>query len=317
MDMKTFSEKIQSFYNGVPPAILKADEPTGEPPMELFITDEHTEYFLTLKTGSESNHGLLTGILSLTSLSGFILALLFAFIGKWESAGLLVLYGTPLALIPFLWESRRKIPLPIIFNRRTREVYFDHNGKLFHTPWDNIQALAYEFEVFSPYVGSMSNASLEILIRRLGEPETALMLSLGAPMGKNLEMQKGFWEYLRAYMNNGPWFDENGNHSESDTFIRSHLSIDTRGSSFLANTRQDLAQKKAAAEGKNYLSGTDAFLLISTFVFHPAYVVQDLTYNIAKRRSRNCWPEIVLERLRPDGPTTRLIDLERERGLEV
>ncbi|SDU91580.1 hypothetical protein [Pseudomonas mucidolens] len=30
---------------------LEADKPTGEQPMELFITDEHTEYYLALKAG--------------------------------------------------------------------------------------------------------------------------------------------------------------------------------------------------------------------------------------------------------------------------
>ena len=30
---------------------LEADKPTGGPPMELFVTDEHTEYYLALKAG--------------------------------------------------------------------------------------------------------------------------------------------------------------------------------------------------------------------------------------------------------------------------
>ncbi|WP_169338852.1 hypothetical protein [Stutzerimonas azotifigens] len=45
--------------------------------------------------------------------------------------------------------------------------------------------------------------------------------------------------------------------------------------------------------------------------------LQAYTYAIAKRRCCNRWPQIVTERLHPDGPTTRLIDLERERGLDV
>ena len=69
--------------------------------------------------------------------------------------------------------------------------------------------------------------------------------------------------------------------------------------------------------GKNYLSPSDAILLAGHALFHPASLMEDLVYKIAKRRARNRWPEIVLERLRPDGPTTRLIDLERERGLDV
>lgn len=45
--------------------------------------------------------------------------------------------------------------------------------------------------------------------------------------------------------------------------------------------------------------------------------IQEFTYNVAKRRSRNRWPQIVTKRLQADGPTTRLIDLERERGVDV
>ncbi len=38
--------------------------------------------------------------------------------------------------------------------------------------------------------------------------------------------------------------------------------------------------------------------------------VQNFTYSIAKRRARSQWPTLVKERLRPDGPSNRLIDLE-------
>jgi hypothetical protein len=65
------------------------------------------------------------------------------------------------------------------------------------------------------------------------------------------------------------------------------------------------------------LSGIDAALLVGYIFFYPADWIQEFTYNVAKRRSRNRWPKIVTERLQPDGPTTRLIDLERERGLDV
>lgn len=31
--------------------LLRADETTGEKPWEMFITDEHTEHYLAIKTG--------------------------------------------------------------------------------------------------------------------------------------------------------------------------------------------------------------------------------------------------------------------------
>lgn len=43
-----------------------------------------------------------------------------------------------------------------------------------------------------------------------------------------------------------------------------------------------------------------------------SYATAPFTYAIAKRRSRSQWPELIRERLRPDGPTTRLVDIEHE-----
>ncbi len=82
-------------------------------------------------------------------------------------------------------------------------------------------------------------------------------------------------------------------------------------------TLAKLAKKKAANGSKNYLEWTDAFMLTWEVLSYPMNWLQAFTYKIAKRRSRNRWPKIVSERLQPDGPTTRLIDLERERGLDV
>jgi hypothetical protein len=112
-------------------------------------------------------------------------------------------------------------------------------------------------------------------------------------------------------MNNGPWFDKNGNSSESDTFVKNLLASNIKQSEFLGYTRQVITDKKAAADGKNYLSGIDAAMFLGNLFFHPLNLVQDFTYKIAKRRSRNRWPKIVLERLQSDGPTTRLLDIEK------
>jgi len=221
-------------------------------------------------------------------------------------------------ILPLLWETLRPLPLPILFNRRTREVYFDHNGELYHSPWDDIQALAGEFVMVGPHTGGMRNASLEILLRRLGEPDNALLVSLGLPMGKTLQMQKGFWEWLRAYMDNGPWFDENGQRSESDVFVKQMLKAGSiKRTDWHKLTLAKIAQEKADNGGKNYLSANDALMLFFEMLFYPMSWLHTFTYNIAKRRSRNRWPQIVSERLQTDGPTTRLIDLERERGLKV
>ncbi|QYX45628.1 hypothetical protein K3F43_12995 [Pseudomonas tussilaginis] len=291
--------------------ILAADKPTGEQPMELFIVDEHTENYLSLQAGGESNRGSLSGLAGWVFIGGLGVGV-YSLLQTAEPTGLYIMLGIclPMFLAPFLWETLRPLPLPILFNRRTREVYFDHDGELFHTPWDSITAVANEFQLIGPQIGSIRNASLEIRVSKFEEPETALMISLGAPFGKSLALQKGFWEYLRSYMNNGPYFDEHGNHSESDVFIKSQLAVRFKMSDSFKNTLAQIKQAKKEAGGRNYLSGSDVAMLILEPMFYPWARIQDLTYNIAKRRSRNLWPSVVTERLKSNGPTTRLVDIE-------
>jgi len=123
------------------------------------------------------------------------------------------------------------------------------------------------------------------------------MISLGAPFGKSLAMQKGFWEYIRAYMNNGPYFDEHGNHSESDAFVKSQLAVQFKMSDSFKHTLAQLKQAKKEAGGKNYFGADDAAKLILEPMFYPQDRIQEFTYSIAKRRSRNRWPSVVAERL--------------------
>jgi hypothetical protein len=251
---------------------------------------------------------MLAGI---TSPLGLLLSLWMAMEAEWALAALSLAIAIPMFVIPFLFEISRPLPLPVLFNRRTREIYFEKKGELFHSPWDGIQAMACEFQIVGPYTGGIGNTSLDIMLHRFCDPGDSLMISLGSPIGKTLDMQKGFWEYIRSYMNNGPWFDEKGNYSQSDTFVKSQLNLNTKPSSFLAHWRKTIADKKTATNGKNYLSGMDALMLLGHIMFYPTHWIQDFTYNIAKRKSRNRWPKVVLERLQSDGPTTRLIDIEK------
>jgi len=288
---------------------LESDKPTGEQPMELFITDEHTEYYLALKAGGDSDRGLLTGVLGGIGGCGSMgLTLMLAMQGVFDP--IMLALGFSLFLVPFLFETLRPLPLPILFNRRTREVYYDHDGVLFHAPWDGIQAAAHEFQLVGTNIGSIQCASLEIRVGQFEKPEAALMISLGAPLGKSLAMQKGFWEYIRAYMNNGPYFDEHGNHSESDAFVKSQLAVQFKMSDSFKQTLAQLKQAKKEANGKNYLGASDVAKLIFEPMLYPQDRIQEFTYSIAKRRSRNRWPNIVTERLKTNGPTTRLVDLE-------
>src|SRR5476651_1539806 len=285
---------------------LEPDKPTGEQPMELFITDEHTEYYLALKAGGDTNRGMLAGIFGWLAVFMLPLELLLMLKGQWENSLIGLAMVSTLFLVPFLWETLRPLPLPILFNRRTREVYYDHDGVLFHAPWDGIQAAAHEFQLAGTNIGSIQCASLEIRVWQFEEPETALMISLGAPFGKSLAMQKGFWEYIRAYMNNGPYFDEHGNHSESDAFVQSQLSVRPRMSDSFKQTLERIKHAKQESGGKNFLRGIDVLGMVLDLFFYPTCRIQELTYSLAKRRSRNLWPKVVTQRLKSNGPTTRL-----------
>jgi hypothetical protein len=122
-------------YGDAPTAVLSDDESTGEHPLELFITDEHTEHYLSLKIGSDRNRGLLSGLLvGVPALIALIIGVWMALLGKWDGVGWMLLFGIPLFIVPIIIETRRSLPLPIIFNRRTQEVYFDNEGELYHTP---------------------------------------------------------------------------------------------------------------------------------------------------------------------------------------
>jgi len=319
MAVSDLIQQARARFGHAPSVLLRADQPTGEKPWEMFITEEHTEHYLALKAGGDTDRGMATGVLGGLGVIAIILVCMIALLTqRWDIVPSMLLICVAMFLFPFLWETRRPLPLPILFNRRTREVYFDHDGQLFHSPWDGIQALAGEFLMVGPHTGGMRNASLEILVRRLGEPDNALLVSLGLPMGKTLQMQKGFWEWLRAYMDNGPWFDESGQRSDSDAYVKEMLKASNiKRTDWHRLTLGTIAEKKSANGGKNYLEWTDAFMLTAEVLFYPMSWLQEFTYNVAKRRSRNRWPRIVTERLQPDGPTTRLIDLERERGLDV
>lgn len=315
MSVQTLLAALRNKLGGqVPHMLLSSDKPTGKKPWEMFDTEEQTEHYLTLKTSDEQFYGGLTGAAGVGAIWSMVF---FAVVGGWDGVYGGLMLCIPLVVIPFLLEIRKPLPLPILFNRRTREVYFDVEGELYHSPWDSIAGIAYQKDMYGPYTGKMRGAALEILVHRLGVPEQRLMLSLGAPMGKTIEMQLGFWEWLRAYMNNGPWFDEDGNHSESDAFVKSQLAIRAPARGRLKRSFQRIAEQYHANGGKNFLGGPETFALVGAILFHPMTVIQDLMYKFAKRRSRNRWPDLVLERLRPDGPTTRLIDLEHERGIGI
>ena len=50
-------------FGQAPSVVLRADQPTGEKPWEMFVTDEHTELYLALKAGGDTDRGMATGLM--------------------------------------------------------------------------------------------------------------------------------------------------------------------------------------------------------------------------------------------------------------
>ena len=292
--------------------LLYAEQSTGAALLCIPEVEEQTEHYLAVEHGDSADRGMLTGALG-GGLGCFLLVMAFiAYCYGNDQSALQALVVAAISIsAPFIWEVLRPMPLPILLNRRTRELYFEQDGELYHSPWDGIAAAAYSFATVGPYTASMRHASLEALLHRYGHPQEQVLINLGSPIGKSLEMQLGFWEYLRTYMDQGPWFDEQGNHTESDAFIQSLLTARQRKGQWTRLQWRQVAKNYRASKGRNFLSASDFMLLLGGVLFAPFNALQNFTYAIAKRRARSQWPARVKERLRPDGPSNRLVDLER------
>jgi len=303
----------QRFAQVADSRLLQADKSTEAPLMCMPEVEEQTEHYLSLEHGESADRGMWTGALGggvLLIFGGFSIA--FFLDGRTGPGWACLALISVALLVPFLLEIFRPMPLPILLNRRTRELYFEQDGELYHTPWDGIAAAAYPFDTVGLYTGGMRHAALEVLLHRYGHPEEQVVINLGSPISKSLEMQLGFWEYLRAYMDNGPWFDEHGRHSESPAFNQSLLEVRKTRGQWTRLHWGILKREYKAKQGRNFLGYDDVMLILLSALLSPVNALQNFTYAIAKRRARTQWPAPVRERLRADGPTSRLVDLEQQ-----
>jgi hypothetical protein len=302
----------QRLHSNPESCLLHADQATGAALLCIPEVEEQTEHYLAIEHGDSADRGMLTGALG----GGFgyscaVLALMAYADRDMDWVLYCLLTGLAALILPFLWEVFRPMPLPILLNRRTRELYFEQDGELYHSPWDGIAAAAYSFGTVGPYTAGMRHAALEALLHRYDHPEQQVLINLGSPISKSLEMQLGFWEYLRTYMDKGPWFDAQGNHSESDAFIQSLLEVRKSKGQWARLHWGRLVKEYRANNGRNYLSFSRLMMLLCSMLLAPINALQNFTYAIAKRRARSQWPTQVKERLRADGPASRLVDLER------
>src|SRR5690554_1803208 len=278
-------------------------------PQTLDEIDQENEIFLDFKTVEEEQYG---GWFS-TGMLGPILVLIVTpffmifnqhldIIEKLQASA--ATFGIMLLImgLPGTMEILKPLPAPWRFNRRTREVYaLDESGQLYHAPWDNIQAYLSTGTVFIPKGGSMSAAVLEVQLHRFGDPHYKLNISLGLTLGGQRYDKLRLWEYLCTYMNQGPGFET------LEMAIAAGKPI-FEPDSGLYNVLSPEERQKAREE-------FNRSFIVRLFALWEKYSLilnlQRWAYRRALRRPRkHAWPEVVLERCRPDGPTTRLVDIE-------
>ncbi|OYD21036.1 hypothetical protein B6S09_17750 [Oceanimonas baumannii] len=273
----------------------------GEPSPYLDV-DTQDEICLRMQTGEHITRGATTiagwlggipTILSLTLIVDF---------NSFEDFYGILLFFVFLIIAPLLWDLFSPMPYPVIFNRRTQEVYAYFKGELYHTRWDRARAIAYEDYMVNQYSGKTNVGYLEILLQGYNDPDKWIWANLSMPLGRTIEMQSSLWEYLRSYMNNGPWFDEHGNPSASDRYNRQQLEA------YHETTRQRLKAKRANIRPDDATSRLAYYVYL---IWSPMEFLKEWVYAMALKRSVRTWPKEVQERLKPNGPTTSLTELQQ------
>ncbi|PAU75404.1 DUF6708 domain-containing protein [Halomonas salipaludis] len=294
--------------------VLSPKRRAAQQPMQLGEVQDQTEHYLDLSSGAEEGKGVFTGVWGLGAV--YMSLILFPIVFQdWEGVvfvftTMAVMFGitTAVFLIEVFWPSSS----PIRFNRRTREVYFQDKDKLYHVPWDEAVAWMQESRTVTQYTGAMTETPLQLLLQRYGYPEEVIALCLNLPMGRTAETQGMLWEYLRCYMEKGPWFDNQGNtiptprreevldkHSQKHRSAKIHLQLN-----------RDLVRDGVMSRGRLW-----ATTIFEIFML-PLFFLRDKVVKYScQRAARNQWHPLVKERCRADGPSTRLYDLEVAEGL--
>lgn len=282
-------------------------------PQTLDEIDQENEIFLDFKTVKEEQFG---GWFS-TGMLGPILVLIVTpffmifnqhldIIEKLQVSA--ATFGIMLLImgLPGTLEILKPLPAPWRFNRRTREVYaLDSTGQLYHAPWDNIAAYLSTGTVFIPKSGPMSTAVLEVQLHRFGNPDQTLNIALGMALGGQRYQKLRLWEYLCTYMEQGPGFETLDMASAAGKHI-------VEPDSELYNPDAPVLSQEERQRAHEEFNRSPIVRLFALWEKYSLIMnLQRWAYRRALRRPRkHPWPEVVLERCRPDGPTTRLVDIE-------
>lgn len=282
-------------------------------PQTLDEIDQKNEIFLDFKTPKEELYGvrfstdmLVVSITLCIGLLGIIFSHHLVLIEKLISVA--AFFGIVLLIVglPSILEILKPLPTPWRFNRRTREVYaFDESGQLYHAPWDNIQAHLSTGTVFIPKSGPMSTAVLEVQLHRFGDPSQKLNIALGMTLGGQRYQKLRLWEYLCTYMDQGPGFETLDMASAAGKPI-------SEPDSELYNPHAPALSPEEQKQATQAVLNSPVVRFLLWWEKHDVMTrMEQWAYRRALRRPRkHTWPELVLERCRPDGPTTRLVDIE-------
>jgi hypothetical protein len=303
---KLFDAVASKFGTSSNTLLLSGSSSSSYAPSQPGLVESQDEEFLSLRTASADSRGTLTGVGFFIGGVGILAFLLHGIFGQSPNLNwFLLLLSIALIAVPTIWELSRPPSLPIIFNRRTQEVYYEMKGDLYHANWDGIEAVAYEYKIINQYSGSIVHGNLEIILQKFGAPDERIVLNLsGVPAGKRLPALIGIWEYLRCFMTVGPWFDEAGRKTESrNTFIEKGLK--SGRVSFLDQLLQ--GRKFIGEERKegNGISGSAFLYWLDSYLLFPFAFGMECVQKIDRMRSGKHWPDVVQERLDPNGPTSR------------
>src|SRR5690554_3126955 len=282
-------------------------------PQTLDEVDQENEIFLDFKTAQEEQYGgwFSTGMFGILTTAVFAAVILpfnehLNALEKLQGFLLGVLILLTIIGIPSIIEILKPLPAPWRFNRRTREVYaLDSTGQLYHAPWDNIAAYLSAGTVFIPKSGPMSTAVLEVQLHRFGNPDQTLNIALGMALGGQRYQKLRLWEYLCTYMEQGPGFETLDMASAAGKHI---VELDSE----LYNPDAPVLSQEERQRAHEEFNRSPIVRLFALWEKYSLIMnLQRWAYRRALRRPRkHTWPEMVLERCRPDGPTTRLVDIE-------
>src|SRR5690554_4821331 len=282
-------------------------------PQTLDEVDQENEIFLDCKTAQEEQYGgwFSTGMFGILTTAVFAAVILpfnehLNALEKLQGFLLGVLILLTIIGIPSIIEILKPLPAPWRFNRRTREVYaLDSTGQLYHAPWDNIAAYLSAGTVFILKSGPMSTAVLEVQLHRFGNPDQTLNIALGMALGGQRYQKLRLWEYLCTYMEQGPGFETLDMASAAGKHI-------VEPDSELYNPDAPVLSQEERQRAHEEFNRSPIVRLFALWEKYSLIMnLQRWAYRRALRRPRkHPWPEVVLERCRPDGPTTRLVDIE-------